>query len=90
MAIQYTIGCYTKSSYVYCVPLRASTAWLKKTLRRKSVINAVPLRKSQFFLLTKRLPWGVEISWLANHKYYIETIWKTKDLKAIRSLAKTD
>jgi len=76
VATQYIIGCYTKDRFLYSLPIRASNEWLRKTLRRKCVINAQPLTKSQFVALQKRLHWTIEIAWYADFEYFVEAVWR--------------
>jgi len=74
----YCLSCYSPKNYFFAVPLRASEAWLKKTLHRKSVINAEPLKKNEFDILKKRLPPYTEIPWRSDLQYVVEGIYKTK------------
>ena len=90
MAIQYTIGCYAESSYYYSVPIRASTEWLQKTLKRKEVINGEPLTKDQFFTLRKRLHWTIEIGWIEDLEYFVEATSKMSSPKRTRTKVKVD
>jgi hypothetical protein len=68
----YCLSCYGPRAYIFSVPLRASTAWLTKVLRRKHLINAVPLRRSQFETLSRRVMQPVEVGWYDELQYFLE------------------
>jgi hypothetical protein len=68
----YCLSCYAPGAYVFSVPLRASTAWLKKVLRRRDLINATPLRRSQFEILSRRVAQPTEVGWYSELDYFLE------------------
>src|SRR6266576_766197 len=68
----YCLSCYAAGAYVFSVPLRASADWLKKVLRRKEVINAVPLRRPQIEALSRRVTQPVEVGWCSRLEYFLE------------------
>jgi hypothetical protein len=70
--LRYCVSCYGRDTYVFSIPLRASSAWLKKKLRRNDLINAVPLGESQVKALRKKLPKNTEIGWHSKLEFYLE------------------
>jgi hypothetical protein len=68
----YTLSAYAPEAYVFSIPLRASTAWLRRTLRREDIINGEPLRKNQFEALKKRVHALIELGWYEHLSYYVE------------------
>jgi len=70
--MKYCISCYGSDSYVFSVPVRASEGWLKKVLRRKTLISGGRLSRKQFKAIWLRVPKGIEIGWDTNLKYFLE------------------
>ena len=70
----YCLSCHSRDprAYVFMVPLRASAAWLKKVLRRRWLINGIPLRKKQFEILSRRIERPVEVGWFDKLEYFLE------------------
>ena len=68
----YCLSCYAPGGYLFSVPLRASTAWLKKVLCHQDLIDATPLRRAQFEVLSRRVPQPIEVGWHGDFTYYIE------------------
>jgi hypothetical protein len=70
---RYCLSCYGVDTYVFSIPLRTSSAWLKKTLRRKWLINGTPLRKNQVRVLAKKVPKYIEVGWHSKLEFYLES-----------------
>ncbi len=69
----YCLSCYAPGAYVFTVPLRASTIWLKKVLGHKYLVNATPLRKAQVDMLRRRVIQPAEVGWYAELEYFLES-----------------
>jgi hypothetical protein len=72
----YILSCYAPDAYVFFVRIRASEAWLKKTLKRKNLINGTPLTKTQFDALQTRLIPDVEACYYDKLEYFVEAVNK--------------
>jgi hypothetical protein len=72
MKRRYCLSCYAPDAYVFSVALRASTAWLKKVLRRKDLIDGTPLRRAQVDVLRSRVTQPVEVGWYSELEYFLE------------------
>jgi hypothetical protein len=72
-ATQYCLSCYGPNSYIFSVPIRASEAWLKKTLKRQNLIDGTPLRKGEFEVLRRRVTGSVEVGWTGTLEYFLES-----------------
>src|SRR5262245_14013749 len=83
----FCLSCYAPNAYVFSVPLRASAAWLKRVLRRKHLINAVPLRKTQFDQLKRRVQAPAEVGWHSPLEYFLEGYRVGRATKAVQPAA---
>jgi hypothetical protein len=74
--ITYRIGCYgdAPNGYYWGVPIRASRAWLVKTLGKRRDLIGTKLSRRQFEALSRRAPKYVELAWHPNLRYHLEAI----------------
>jgi hypothetical protein len=82
---QYFLSGYTEEGYVFSIPLKARTPWLKKTLEREKLVSGLPLARSQFSNLKKRLPDEVELAWQDWMIFLLECAYDKKRMIVIAS-----
>jgi len=70
----FCLSCHGPNAYIFSVPLRASAAWLKKALGRRTLIDGIPLSKSQVQTLRRRIIGFTQIGWCDSLEYFLESL----------------